>query len=144
MDINEILHYLPQRYPFLLIDRVLSYTPKESLVALKNVTANEHFFQGHFPGRPVMPAVLILEAMAQASGILTLRDIDARLAKDSDYFFVGVDKARFRKPVVPGDQLIFTIELLRTSRGMWKVDAKAEVDGQLVASADLMGAFRSN
>uniref|UniRef100_A0A451A319 3-hydroxyacyl-[acyl-carrier-protein] dehydratase FabZ n=1 Tax=Candidatus Kentrum sp. TUN TaxID=2126343 RepID=A0A451A319_9GAMM len=142
MDIKEILEYLPHRYPFLLIDRVLEYTPRKSLVALKNVTCNENFFQGHFPGRPLMPAVLILEAMAQAAGLLTLRDLNARLPKNSEYYFVGIDKARFRKPVGPGDQLIFNVELLRTARGIWKIDATAKVDGQLVASAELMGAFR--
>uniref|UniRef100_A0A450ZNE7 3-hydroxyacyl-[acyl-carrier-protein] dehydratase FabZ n=1 Tax=Candidatus Kentrum sp. TUN TaxID=2126343 RepID=A0A450ZNE7_9GAMM len=142
MDIKEILEYLPHRYPFLLIDRVLEYTPRKSLVALKNVTCNENFFQGHFPGRPLMPAVLILEAMAQAAGLLTLRDLNARLPKNSEYYFVGIDKARFRKPVGPGDQLIFNVELLRAARGIWKIDATAKVDGQLVASAELMGAFR--
>nr|VFK42684.1 MAG: 3-hydroxyacyl-[acyl-carrier-protein] dehydratase [Candidatus Kentron sp. TC]VFK58757.1 MAG: 3-hydroxyacyl-[acyl-carrier-protein] dehydratase [Candidatus Kentron sp. TC] len=142
MDIKEILEYLPHRYPFLLIDRVLEYTPKKSLVALKNVTCNEPFFQGHFPSRPLMPAVLILEAMAQAAGLLTLRDLNARLPKNSEYYFVGIDKARFRKQVGPGDQLIFNVEFLRTTRGIWKIDATAKVEEQLVASAELMGAFR--
>uniref|UniRef100_A0A450X0B3 3-hydroxyacyl-[acyl-carrier-protein] dehydratase FabZ n=2 Tax=unclassified Candidatus Kentrum TaxID=2643149 RepID=A0A450X0B3_9GAMM len=142
MDIKEVLEYLPHRYPFLLIDRVLEYTPKKSLVALKNVTSNEPFFQGHFPNRPLMPAVLILEAMAQAAGLLTLRDLNARLPKNSEYYFVGIDKARFRKQVGPGDQLIFNVKFLRTTRGIWKVDATAKVEEQLVASAELMGAFR--
>uniref|UniRef100_A0A450X4M5 3-hydroxyacyl-[acyl-carrier-protein] dehydratase FabZ n=1 Tax=Candidatus Kentrum sp. LPFa TaxID=2126335 RepID=A0A450X4M5_9GAMM len=142
MDIKEVLEYLPHRYPFLLIDRVLEYTPKKSLVALKNVTSNEPFFQGHFPNRPLMPAVLILEAMAQAAGLLTLRDLNARLPKNSEYYFVGIDKARFRKQVGPGDQLIFNVKFLRTTRGIWKVDASAKVEEQLVASAELMGAFR--
>uniref|UniRef100_A0A450SNW0 3-hydroxyacyl-[acyl-carrier-protein] dehydratase FabZ n=1 Tax=Candidatus Kentrum sp. DK TaxID=2126562 RepID=A0A450SNW0_9GAMM len=142
MNIKEVLEYLPHRYPFLLLDRVLSYTPGESLVALKNVTFNENFFQGHFPGRPLMPAVLILEAMAQTAGLLALRDLDARLTKNSEYYFAGIDKARFRKPVEPGDQLIFRAKFLRTVRGIWKIDVVAEVDDQLVASAQLMGAFR--
>uniref|UniRef100_A0A451A720 3-hydroxyacyl-[acyl-carrier-protein] dehydratase FabZ n=1 Tax=Candidatus Kentrum sp. UNK TaxID=2126344 RepID=A0A451A720_9GAMM len=142
MDIKEVLEYLPHRYPFLLIDRVLEYTPKKSLVALKNVTSNEPFFQGHFPNRPLMPAVLILEAMAQAAGLLTLRGLNARLPKNSEYYFVGIDKARFRKQVGPGDQLIFNVKFLRTTRGIWKVDATAKVEEQLVASAELMGAFR--
>uniref|UniRef100_A0A450SF45 3-hydroxyacyl-[acyl-carrier-protein] dehydratase FabZ n=1 Tax=Candidatus Kentrum sp. FW TaxID=2126338 RepID=A0A450SF45_9GAMM len=142
MDITEILEYLPHRYPLLLIDRVLEYAPKKSLVALKNVTCNENFFQGHFPDRPLMPAVLILEAMAQAAGLLTLRDLNARLPKNSEFYFVGIDKARFRRPVEPGDQLIFNVELLRTTRGIWKFDATANVDEQLVASAELMGSFR--
>uniref|UniRef100_A0A451BHK3 3-hydroxyacyl-[acyl-carrier-protein] dehydratase FabZ n=1 Tax=Candidatus Kentrum sp. SD TaxID=2126332 RepID=A0A451BHK3_9GAMM len=142
MDIREILEYLPHRYPFLLIDRVLEYTPGKSLVALKNVTSNEPFFQGHFPDRPLMPAVLILEAMAQAAGLITLRDMKARLPKNSEFYFVGIDKARFRKPVGPGDQLIFNAELLRTTRGIWKFDVMAKVEEQPVASAELMGAFR--
>jgi len=143
MDIKEILEYLPHRYPFLLLDRVLDYTPGKSLVALKNVTCNENFFQGHFPGRPLMPAVLILEAMAQAAGLLTLRDLDLRPQRNSEYYFVGIDKARFRRPVRPGDQLIFYVESLRTTRGIWKVEVLAKVDDELVASAELMGAFRS-
>lgn len=142
MDIKEILEYLPHRYPFLLIDRVLEYTPRKSLVALKNVTYNEPFFQGHFPDRPLMPAVLILEAMAQAAGLVTLRDLGARLAKTSEFYFVGIDKARFRSPVEPGDQLIFNVELLRTTRGIWKYATTATVNEQLVASAELMGSFR--
>uniref|UniRef100_A0A450VL84 3-hydroxyacyl-[acyl-carrier-protein] dehydratase FabZ n=1 Tax=Candidatus Kentrum eta TaxID=2126337 RepID=A0A450VL84_9GAMM len=142
MDIKEILDYLPHRYPFLLIDRVLDYTPGKSLIALKNVTFNENFFQGHFPGRPLMPAVLILEAMAQTAGLLALRDLDARLTRKSEYYFVGIDKARFRRPVEPGDQLLFHAEFLRTTRGMWKIDVTARVDDRLVASAQLMGAFR--
>jgi len=141
MDIKEILEYLPHRYPFLLIDRVLEYIPEKSLVALKNVTYNEPFFQGHFPGRPLMPAVLILEAMAQAAGLVTLRDLGARLPKNSEFYFVGIDKARFRRPVGPGDQLIFNVELLRTTRGIWKFNTTAKVDEQLVASAELMGSF---
>lgn len=142
MDIKEILDYLPHRYPFLLIDRVLDYTPGKSLVAMKNVTFNENFFQGHFPGRPLMPAVLILEAMAQTAGLLGLRDLDARLTEKSEYYFVGVDKARFRRPVQPGDRLIFHAEFLRSTRGIWRIDVTARVDDQLVASAELMGAFR--
>ena len=142
MDINEVLKYLPHRYPFLLLDRVVECTPGESLLALKNVTYNEQFFQGHFPKHPVMPAVLILEAMAQATGILALRSMDTMPTEDSIYYFVGVDKARFRRPVEPGDQLMIDIALVRTSRGVWKVKAKALVDGKLVANADLMGALR--
>jgi 3-hydroxyacyl-[acyl-carrier-protein] dehydratase len=142
MDIKEILEYLPHRYPFLLIDRVLDYVPKKSLIASKNVTFNENFFQGHFPGRPVMPAVLILEAMAQTAGLLALRDLDARLTEKSEYYFVGIDKARFRKPVEPGDQLVFHAKFLRATRGVWRIDVAAKVDDQLVASAELMGTFR--
>jgi 3-hydroxyacyl-[acyl-carrier-protein] dehydratase len=142
MDIQDILAYLPHRYPMLLIDRVLECTPDKRLVALKNVTFNEPFFAGHFPGRPVMPGVLILEVMAQATGILALRSLDELPSDESIYYFVGIDNARFRKPVLPGDQLIVTVELIRTSRGIWKVSATATVDDQTVASAVLMGALR--
>ena len=142
MDIKEVLKYLPHRYPFLLVDRVLECTPGESLVALKNVSYNENFFPGHFPNQPVMPAVLILEAMAQATGILVMRTLDALHTEHSVYYFVGVDKARFRRPVEPGDQLIFNIELLRTVRDIWKVKAEARVSDTVVADALIMGALR--
>ena len=142
MAIEEVLTYLPHRYPFLLIDRVLECTPGESLVALKNVSVNENYFPGHFPQRPLMPAVLILEAMAQATGILALQTLDVRPSKQASYYFVGVDKARFRKPVQPGDQLLIHVKLLKVTRGVWKVDAEARVDGEVVADARLMGAVR--
>ncbi|MDX1434464.1 MAG: 3-hydroxyacyl-ACP dehydratase FabZ [Gammaproteobacteria bacterium] len=142
MEIGEILKYLPHRYPILLIDRVEECRPGESLVALKNVTYNEQFFQGHFPNRPVMPAVLILEAMAQATGIFALRTLDTLPNEKSIYYFVGIDDARFRRPVEPGDQLRIEVNLVRSSRGIWKVKSSATVDGQLVASAELMGALR--
>ena len=117
MEIGEVLKYLPHRFPFLLIDRVVECKPGESLVALKNVTYNEQFFPGHFPNRPVMPAVLILEAMAQATGILALRTLDTLPTDDSIYYFVGVDNARFRRTVEPGDQLYVYVYLERTMRG---------------------------
>jgi 3-hydroxyacyl-[acyl-carrier-protein] dehydratase len=142
MDIQEILKYLPHRYPFLLIDRVVACTPRQSLTAIKNVTYNEQFFQGHFPGRPVMPAVLILEAMAQATGILALRSMDKLPTEQSVYYFVGIDSARFRQPVGPGDQLYIEVQLIRTTRGIWKVTSEARVDGRLVAEAELLGALR--
>ena len=142
MDIKEVLKYLPHRYPFLLVDRVLECTPGESLVALKNVSYNENFFPGHFPNQPVMPAVLILEAMAQATGILVMRTLDALPTEHSVYYFVGVDKARFRRPVEPGDQLILNIEILRTVRDIWKVKAEARVNDTVVADALIMGALR--
>lgn len=142
MDIGEVLRYLPHRYPILLIDRVEECRPGESLVALKNVTYNEQFFQGHFPNRPVMPAVLILEAMAQATGIFALRTLDTLPNEKSIYYFVGIDDARFRRPVEPGDQLRIEVNLIRSTRGIWKVKSSATVDGQLAASADLMGALR--
>ena len=142
MPIEEVLRFLPHRYPFLLIDRVLECTPGKSLVALKNVTINEPFFPGHFPRRPVMPAVLILEAMAQATGVLALRTLDRPLPDTSLYYFVGIDNARFRRPVVPGDQLIIEIEAVRATRGVWKVRGRANVGSHLAAAADIMGALR--
>ena len=142
MPIDEVLRHLPHRYPFLLVDRVLECIPGKSLVALKNVTINEPFFPGHFPHRPVMPAVLILEAMAQATGILALRTLDRLPSGDEMYYFVGVDNARFRHPVEPGDQLVIEIDLVRTTRNIWKVAGRGKVGERLVASAELMGALR--
>ena len=142
MDIHEVLRFLPHRYPMLLVDRVLEFEAGKSLVALKNVTYNEHFFDGHFPGRPVMPAVLMLEAMAQATGIFAMRTLGDVPSERSIYYFVGVDKARFRRPVEPGDQLRIEVRMIRRSRGVWKVDAQATVDGAEAASAELMGALR--
>ncbi len=142
MNISEVLRYLPHRYPLLLVDRVLECVPGVSLRALKNVTYNEPFFPGHFPIRPVMPGVLVLEAMAQATGILALRTLDVELNERSIYYFVGIDEARFRQPVEPGDQLIIDIRLLRTTRGIWQVACEGSVDGKLVASAKIMGALR--
>ncbi len=142
MDIGEILKYLPHRYPMLLIDRVVEFQHGESLVAIKNVSYNEPYFQGHFPNRPVMPAVIILEAMAQATGILVLRSMDKLPSEKSIYYFVGIDGARFRRPVEPGDQLRIEVNLLRSSRGIWKLRSNASVDGEIVANGDLMGAMR--
>ena len=142
MDIGEVLEFLPHRYPFLMVDRVLECVPGERLVALKNVTYNEHYFPGHFPKSPVMPAVLILEAMAQATGILAMRTTGEAPNDDSVYYFVGVDSARFRRPVVPGDQLIIEVLHRRRTRGIWKVDSNVRVGDALVASASLMGALR--
>ncbi len=142
MDINEILQYLPHRYPFLLLDRVLEIEPKKSLTAIKNVSYNEPFFQGHFPRQPVMPAVLTLEAMAQATGILAMVSLGLSPSDSVLYYFVGADKARFRRPVVPGDQLRIEVEVMRLTRSMCKVKAKATVEGDLAASAELMGALK--
>jgi 3-hydroxyacyl-[acyl-carrier-protein] dehydratase len=142
MDIGEIMKYLPHRYPMLLVDRVVEFQHGQSLVAIKNVSYNEPYFQGHFPNRPVMPAVIILEAMAQATGILVLRSMDKLPSEKSIYYFVGIDDARFRRPVEPGDQLRIEVNLLRSSRGIWKLRSDATVDGELVASGDLMGAMR--
>jgi len=138
MDIHEVLQYLPHRYPFLLIDRVLDCAPGESLTAIKNVTVNEPFFQGHFPHRPVMPGVMILEAMAQATGILAFRTTETRPSEHLLYYLVGIDDARFKQPVEPGDQLIIEVRTERNMRGLWKFSAEAKVEGKLVASANLM------
>lgn len=140
IDIVEILKLLPHRYPFVMVDRILSLTLGEEIVGLKNVTINEPFFQGHFPARPVMPGVLILEGMAQVGGIMAFYANPETIGKKL-LFFAGIDKARFRKPVVPGDQLIFTLKLLKQKRGLMVMSAVAVVDGQVVAEAELMASF---
>lgn len=141
-DIHEVLKYLPHRYPFLLIDRVLSYEAGKSLVGLKNVTFNEPFFQGHFPQHPIMPGVLILEALAQASGILAFRTTNTKPSDGALYYFVGIDKARFKQPVMPGDQLKLEVDVIRVIHTVWKFNAVAKVDDEVVASAELMCAER--
>jgi 3-hydroxyacyl-[acyl-carrier-protein] dehydratase len=138
MDINAIMRQLPHRYPFLLVDRVLECVPGKHITVLKNVTINEPFFPGHFPHRPVMPGVMILEAMAQAAGILAFRTADVIPDEDTRFFFVGIDGARFRKPVEPGDQLILKATFQRAMRGIWKFGTVAEVDGREVCSAEMM------
>ena len=138
LDINAILKQLPHRYPFLLVDRVFECIPGKTIRALKNVTINEPFFQGHFPQRPVMPGVLILEALAQAAGILAFRTAGVIPTEHTRFFFVGIDNARFRKPVEPGDQLILHAEFQRAMRGIWKFGTRAEVNGNEVCSADMM------
>jgi len=142
LDIYKVLEYLPHRYPFLLIDRVVDYTKGESLVALKNVTVNEPFFPGHFPHHPVMPGVLILEALAQATGILAFISTDSQPTDDSLYYFVGIDNARFKQPVQPGDQMMLHVEVLKNKRGVWKFNAVAKVEDKIVTSAELMCAKR--
>lgn len=142
MDIHEVLKHLPHRYPFLLIDRVLEYVPGKTLKALKNVTYNEHFFTGHFPVRPVMPGVLILEALAQATGILAFRSTETLPSDGTLYYFVGIDNARFKRPVEPGDQLVLNVEVKRNMRNVWQFQARAEVDGHMVACADIMCASK--
>ena len=138
LDIQAILERLPHRYPFLLVDRVLECRPGESIRALKNVTYNEPYFQGHFPARPVMPGVIISEALAQAAGILCF--VTAGVIPDADtrFYFVGIDKARFRRPVVPGDQLVLTAQFERALKGIWKVSTAAFVGDQEVAHAEMM------
>jgi 3-hydroxyacyl-[acyl-carrier-protein] dehydratase len=138
MDINAVMRQLPHRYPFLLVDRVLECTKGKSIRAVKNVTVNEEFFTGHFPHRPLMPGVMIIEALAQAAGILAFITAGVMPDENSRFFFVGIDKARFRKPVEPGDQLILKAELQRTFKGIWRFSTVAEVDGEEVASAEMM------
>jgi 3-hydroxyacyl-[acyl-carrier-protein] dehydratase len=138
LDIRAILKRLPHRYPFLLVDRVLECVPGKSIRALKNVTINEPFFQGHFPHRPVMPGVMIIEALAQAAGILTFVTAGAFPTENSNFYFVGIDKARFRRPVGPGDQLTLVATLERTLRGIWKMSAVASVGDAEAATAELM------
>jgi 3-hydroxyacyl-[acyl-carrier-protein] dehydratase len=138
MDIHAILEHLPHRYPFLLVDRVLSVEPGKNIVALKNVTINEPFFPGHYPHHPVMPGVLIIEAMAQVAALLSFKSMDSKPDENSVYYFAGIDGARFKRPVSPGDQLIFKVELTRSMRGVFKFKGTAEVDGQLAAEAELM------
>lgn len=142
MDINEILRYLPHRYPFLLIDRVTSYEAGKSIEALKNVTINEPFFTGHFPHHPVMPGVLIIEAMAQAAAILSFVTMGAKANDKSIYYFVGIDNARFKRPVTPGDSLRISVALTRHVRGIWKFAATARVDDVVAAEAELMCTVR--
>jgi len=142
MDINEVMRYLPHRYPFLLIDRVLSYEPGKNLEALKNVTINEPFFNGHFPHHPVMPGVLIIEAMAQAAAILSFVTMGAKANDQSIYYFVGIDNARFKRPVTAGDALHLQVTLTRHVRGIWKFAAEARVGDAVVAEAELMCTVR--
>jgi 3-hydroxyacyl-[acyl-carrier-protein] dehydratase len=142
MDIDGIREHLPHRYPFLLVDRVVELVPGESIVAYKNLSINEEFFQGHFPGKPVFPGVLMLEAMAQAAGILGFKSQDKTPADGSIYYFVGADDLRFKRPCVPGDQIYLYAKILGDRRGIWKFAVRAEVDGQLCASATILCADR--
>lgn len=142
MDIHAILEHLPHRYPFLLVDRVVSYEVGKSIHAYKNVSINEPFFVGHFPHHPVMPGVLIMEALAQAAGILSFKTMESKPDANSVFYFVGIDECRFKKPVMPGDQLHLHVEVERQMRGIWKYKAEARVDGQIVAEAKLMCAKR--
>jgi 3-hydroxyacyl-[acyl-carrier-protein] dehydratase len=138
MDIEQIMRQLPHRYPFLLVDRVLECVPGQHLLGLKNVTFNEPFFPGHFPHRPVMPGVMIIEALAQAAGILAFKTVRVVPNTETRFYFVAIDNARFRKPVEPGDQLMLKVTLKRSFKGIWKFHGLAEVDGQEVASAEMM------
>jgi 3-hydroxyacyl-[acyl-carrier-protein] dehydratase len=138
MDIEAIMRQLPHRYPFLLVDRVLECVSGERIHALKNVTFNEPFFPGHFPHRPVMPGVMIIEALAQAAGILAFKTVGVVPDNETRFYFVAIDNARFRKPVEPGDQLLLKVTLKRAFKGIWKFHGSAEVDGVEVASAEMM------
>jgi 3-hydroxyacyl-[acyl-carrier-protein] dehydratase len=138
MDIQEVMRRLPHRYPFLLVDRVLECISGQSIRAIKNVTINEPFFPGHFPARPVFPGVLILEALAQTAGILAFVTAGVYPDEKRELYFVGIDKARFRRPVLPGDQLVLKATLERSLRGIWKFSTVAEVDGQEATSAEMM------
>ena len=141
MDIQKIKSLLPHRYPFLLVDRVIESEPGKRLVAVKNVTVNEPFFEGHFPSKPVMPGVLLIEAMAQATGLLAMES--AEVAEEAIYYLVGVDKARFKSPVVPGDQVRLEVEVIKNRREIWVFSAEAKVDGKMVASAEIMCTARN-
>jgi 3-hydroxyacyl-[acyl-carrier-protein] dehydratase len=142
MDITQIMKHLPHRYPFLLVDRVLELVPNERIVALKNVTMNEPQFPGHFPHHPVMPGVLMIEALAQTAGLLAFMSSEMPVNEDTVIYFVGIDGARFKRPVVPGDQLRMEATILRVSRGIWKFATKATVDGQLAVEAELMSTLK--
>ncbi len=142
MEIHRILECLPHRYPMLLVDRVISCDPGKRIVAIKNVTINEPFFSGHFPHYPVMPGVLIIEALAQAAALLTFKTHDQKADANSIYYFVGINNARFKKPVMPGDTLELIAEMKRHTRGIWWYTAQARVANQLVTEAELMCTLR--
>jgi 3-hydroxyacyl-[acyl-carrier-protein] dehydratase len=142
MDIDEIKEYLPHRYPFLLVDRVLELNLGESIVAYKNITYNEQLFQGHFPDKAVFPGVLTVEAMAQAAGILGFKTMDKKPQDGSMYLFVGADKLRFKRQIVPGDQLMLRATVLSEKRGIWKFKVSADVDEKVCASATILCADR--
>ncbi len=141
-DILEITNLLPHRYPFLLVDKIIEFEKNKSILAIKNVSFNEPFFNGHFPGYPVMPGVLILEALAQASGLLVFKTPSLCPPNESFYLFVGIDKARFKKPVIPGDQLKLKVEMKKSKQGFAVFDALATVEDEIAASAELMCGFK--
>jgi 3-hydroxyacyl-[acyl-carrier-protein] dehydratase len=143
MDIHQILQHLPHRYPFLLVDRVLEIVKDERIKALKNVSINEPFFPGHYPHHPVMPGVLVIEALAQTAAILSFQSLGDKPDSKSVYYFLGIDNARFKKPVIPGDQLILEITIAAHRRGIWKFSGTASVDGKIAAEAQLMCAERT-
>ena len=140
LDINMIRKILPHRYPFLLVDRILEFDPGKRIVGLKNVTMNEPYFQGHFPDSPILPGVIIIEAMAQTGGLFVFAR-NPEEAENKNFFFSGIDKARFRKPVIPGDQMIIELEMLKHRGPLWKFRGKATVNGELVAEAELLASI---
>ena len=142
MEINEIRNYLPHRYPFLLVDRVVEINLGESIVAYKNLTINEPYFDGHFPDKPVFPGVLLVEAMAQAAGILGFKTMNKTPADGSIYYFVGADNLRFKRPCVPGDRVMLRASIVSDRRGIWKFNVSSDVDGELAASATILCADR--
>jgi len=142
MDIREILEYLPHRYPMLLLDRVLECEPGKRILALKNVSMNEPFFTGHFPHYPVMPGVMIIEALAQAAAVLSFRTMNTKADDKSVYYFAGIDEARFKRPVVPGVQLLLEVAVERSARGLWKFAAEARVGDALAAEAKILCTLR--
>jgi 3-hydroxyacyl-[acyl-carrier-protein] dehydratase len=140
LNIQEIMKLIPHRYPFIMVDRILEIMPREKIVALKNVTINEPFFQGHFPANPIMPGVLIIEAMAQAGAVLAAKSLDREI-HDALVYFMGIDKVKFRKPVTPGDQVIFEVKFLKQRAKVFKMAGIAYVDKKVVAEAELMATF---
>ncbi len=138
LNIHEVLKYLPHRYPFLMIDRVTEFEEGERIKAIKNVTYNEPIFTGHFPHHPIFPGVLILEAMAQAAAILAFRTVGESPSDDTLYLFVGIDKARFKRPVSPGDQMVFDVRIVRNRRGIWQFDATCTVDEKVACTANIL------
>ena len=143
LDSNQIKEYLPHRYPLLLVDRVLDWESGKSITAIKNVTINEEFFNGHFPHKPVMPGVLMIEALAQTAALLAFLTMGQKPDDNAVVYFVGIDGARFKRPVEPGDQIKMQVEILRQSRGIWKFKALATVDGHTAVEAELMCTMRS-
>ena len=144
LNITQIKEYLPHRYPLLLVDRVVDYELGKTITAIKNVTVNEEFFNGHFPHQPVMPGVLMVEALAQTAAILSFMTMGVKPDENSVVYFVGIDNCRFKRPVGPGDQLKMDVEILRSSRGIWKYKAQASVDGKVAVEAELMCTIRAN
>jgi 3-hydroxyacyl-[acyl-carrier-protein] dehydratase len=144
MNVEEIKEYLPQRHPFLLVDRVLEIELGKRILAYKNVTVNEEYFQGHFPGKPIMPGVLIIEALAQAAGVLGFKSQEKKPKDGYLYYFVGADDVRLKRPVVPGDQLMLEAVIITSKRGIYKFECRASVDSQLVGTAIIMCAERKN